>query len=55
MQNFLPSRNHTVNDTGKITQYFKVTKGYWTDFIIISKHKSYLVYSAFINIVWAKI
>ena len=28
MQNFLPSRNNTANDTGKITPYFKVYSGY---------------------------
>lgn len=34
MQNFLPSRNHTANDTGKITTHFRVANGYFTDFII---------------------
>lgn len=34
MQNFLPSRNHTANDTGKITPYLKVASVYFTYFII---------------------
>lgn len=48
MQNFLPSRNHTANDTGKVTPYFKVDNEYCTDFINISKDN--LFYSDFIKI-----
>lgn len=34
MQNFLPPRDYTANDTGKITPYLKVISAYASGFII---------------------